>query len=67
MLAMLGSVAPISIGTLFIAGLLPAAVIASLLMLLNYVLSRRGDMASSAARHRAGTAASRPAARSCRW
>jgi tripartite ATP-independent transporter DctM subunit len=42
----LGSVAPISIGTLFIAGLLPAAVIASLLMLLNYVLSRRGNMAS---------------------
>jgi tripartite ATP-independent transporter DctM subunit len=42
----LGSVAPISIGTLFIAGLLPAAVIASLLMLLNYVLSRRDNMAS---------------------
>jgi tripartite ATP-independent transporter DctM subunit len=41
----LGSVAPISIGTLFIAGLLPAAVIALLLMLLNYVLSRRGNMA----------------------
>src|ERR1700742_2103272 len=37
----LGSVAPISIGTLFIAGLLPAAVIAALLMILNYVLSRR--------------------------
>ncbi len=33
----LGSVAPISIGTLFIAGLLPAAVIATLLMVLNYV------------------------------
>jgi tripartite ATP-independent transporter DctM subunit len=42
----LGSVAPISIGTLFIAGLLPAAVIASLLMVLNYLLSRRGNMAS---------------------
>jgi tripartite ATP-independent transporter DctM subunit len=42
----LGSVAPISIGTLFIAGLLPAAVIALLLMILNYVLSRRGNMAS---------------------
>jgi tripartite ATP-independent transporter DctM subunit len=42
----LGSVAPISIGTLFIAGLLPAAVIASLLMVLNYVLSRRDNMAS---------------------
>ena len=42
----LGSVAPISIGTLFIAGLMPAAVIALLLMLLNYVLSRRADMAS---------------------
>ena len=36
----LGSVAPISIGTLFIAGLLPAAVIALLLMTLNYALSR---------------------------
>lgn len=43
----LGSVAPISIGTLFIAGLLPAAVIALLLMILNYVLSRRGNMASA--------------------
>ena len=42
----LGSVAPISIGTLFIAGLLPAAVIALLLMILNYMLSRRGNMAS---------------------
>jgi tripartite ATP-independent transporter DctM subunit len=42
----LGSVAPISIGTLFIAGLLPAAVIASLLMVLNYLLSRHGNMAS---------------------
>jgi tripartite ATP-independent transporter DctM subunit len=42
----LGSVAPISIGTLFIAGLLPAAVIAFLLMVLNYLLSRRSDMAS---------------------
>jgi tripartite ATP-independent transporter DctM subunit len=43
----LGSVAPISIGTLFIAGLLPAAVIALLLMMLNYVLSRHGNMASA--------------------
>jgi tripartite ATP-independent transporter DctM subunit len=43
----LGSVAPISIGTLFIAGLLPAAVIALLLMVLNYLLSRRSDMASA--------------------
>src|SRR6201994_4251181 len=43
----LGSVAPISIGTLFIAGLLPAAVIALLLMLLNYVLSRRANMISA--------------------
>src|SRR5665213_3051022 len=42
----LGSVAPISIGTLFIAGLLPAAVIALLLMILNYVLSRRANIAS---------------------
>ena len=39
----LGSVAPISIGTLFIAGVLPAAVIASLLMVLNYVLAARRD------------------------
>ncbi len=37
----LGSVAPISIGTLFIAGLIPAAVIATLLMILNYVLAVR--------------------------
>ncbi|MGA7806621.1 TRAP transporter large permease subunit [Bradyrhizobium sp.] len=43
----LGSVAPISIGTLFIAGLMPAAVIASMLMLLNYVLARRGKMPST--------------------
>lgn len=42
----LGSVAPISIGTLFIAGLLPAAVIATLLMVLNYVLSRNNGVAS---------------------
>jgi tripartite ATP-independent transporter DctM subunit len=41
----LGSVAPISIGTLFIAGLLPAAVIALLLMVLNYVLSRHRNTA----------------------
>lgn len=41
----LGSVAPISIGTLFIAGLLPAAVIAVLLMVLNYGLSRHANMA----------------------
>lgn len=41
----LGSVAPISIGTLFIAGLLPAAVIALFLMILNYVLSRRRNTA----------------------
>ena len=39
----LGSVAPISIGTLFIAGLLPAAVIAALLMILNYALAVRRD------------------------
>lgn len=42
----LGSVAPISIGTLFIAGLLPAAVIALLLMVLNYVLSRHANIGS---------------------
>lgn len=43
----LGSVAPISIGTLFIAGLMPAAVIALLLMLLNYALSRRAKTPSA--------------------
>nr|QIG99143.1 TRAP transporter large permease subunit [Bradyrhizobium sp. 6(2017)] len=43
----LGSVAPISIGTLFIAGLMPAAVIALLLMLLNYALSRRANTPSA--------------------
>jgi tripartite ATP-independent transporter DctM subunit len=42
----LGSVAPISIGTLFIAGLLPAAFIALLLMILNYALSRRRQVAT---------------------
>jgi tripartite ATP-independent transporter DctM subunit len=42
----LGSVAPISIGTLFIAGLMPAAVIALLLMVLNYALSRHAKTAS---------------------
>jgi tripartite ATP-independent transporter DctM subunit len=39
----LGSVTPISIGTLFIAGLLPAAVIALFLMVLIYILAwKRG-------------------------
>jgi tripartite ATP-independent transporter DctM subunit len=37
----LGSVTPISIGTLFIAGILPAVVIALCLMVLIYVLARR--------------------------
>jgi tripartite ATP-independent transporter DctM subunit len=37
----LGSVTPISIGTLFIAGLLPAAVIAACLMLLIWLRARR--------------------------
>jgi tripartite ATP-independent transporter DctM subunit len=37
----LGSVAPISIGTLFVAGLLPAAVIALFLMVSIHVLARR--------------------------
>ena len=40
----LGSVTPISIGTLFIAGLLPAVVIALCLMLLIYLLARRGPV-----------------------
>lgn len=39
----LGSVTPISIGTLFIAGLLPAAVIAVFLMIMIYILAwKRG-------------------------
>jgi tripartite ATP-independent transporter DctM subunit len=38
----LGSVTPISIGTLFIAGILPAVVIAVCLMVLIHVLARRG-------------------------
>ncbi|WP_127088625.1 TRAP transporter large permease subunit [Aquabacter cavernae] len=43
----LGSVTPISIGTLFMAGLLPAAVIAVFLMVLIYALARRrGEVAS---------------------
>jgi tripartite ATP-independent transporter DctM subunit len=37
----LGSVTPISIGTLFIAGILPAMVIAICLMVLIYLLARR--------------------------
>ena len=39
----LGSVTPVSIGTLFIAGLLPAAVIALCLMALIYLLSSRRE------------------------
>jgi tripartite ATP-independent transporter DctM subunit len=39
----LGSVTPVSIGTLFIAGLLPAAVIAVCLMTLIYILSLRRE------------------------
>jgi tripartite ATP-independent transporter DctM subunit len=38
----LASVAPISLGTLFVAGLLPAAIIAILLMILIYFMSRSG-------------------------
>ena len=37
----LGSVTPISIGTLFVAGILPAVVIALCLMMLIYLLARR--------------------------
>jgi tripartite ATP-independent transporter DctM subunit len=44
----LGSVAPISIGTLFIAGLLPAAVIAAFLMISIHVLAWRRDMPRAA-------------------
>ncbi|WP_428539113.1 TRAP transporter large permease subunit [Rhodopila sp.] len=39
----LGSVTPISIGTLFIAGILPAVVIALCLMTLIYLLARRSS------------------------
>ncbi len=38
----LGSVTPISIGTLFVAGLVPAVVVAACLMLLIYLLARPG-------------------------
>ncbi len=43
----LGSVAPISIGTLFVAGLLPAAVIALFLMIAINVQARRLDLPRS--------------------
>ena len=53
----LGSVTPISIGTLFIAGILPAVVIAVCLMTLIYLLarrsSRRDDLPVDGARLRA--------------
>ncbi len=42
----LGSVTPISIGTLFVAGLLPAAVIAACLMALIALLARRRGFAA---------------------
>jgi tripartite ATP-independent transporter DctM subunit len=45
----LGSVTPISIGTLFVAGLLPAAVIAACLMLLIWARSKRIDDTAEAA------------------
>jgi tripartite ATP-independent transporter DctM subunit len=45
----LGSVTPISIGTLFVAGLLPAAVIAACLMLLIWARARRTDDAAAVA------------------
>jgi tripartite ATP-independent transporter DctM subunit len=43
----LGSVTPISIGTLFIAGILPAVVMALCLMLLIYLLARRSPRRDS--------------------
>ncbi|MBR0857735.1 TRAP transporter large permease [Bradyrhizobium liaoningense] len=43
----LGTVTPVSIGTLFIAGLLPAAVIAVMLMLLIYLSARYSDVSAS--------------------
>ncbi|KTT04011.1 TRAP dicarboxylate transporter subunit DctM, partial [Pantoea stewartii] len=42
----LGSVVPVSIGAMFIAGLLPAAVLAAILMILVYVMSVRNPTAS---------------------
>ena len=41
-----GSVVPVSIGAMFIAGLLPAAVLAAILMILVYVMSVRNPTAS---------------------
>jgi tripartite ATP-independent transporter DctM subunit len=43
----LGSVAPISVGTLFVAGLVPAAAIAVILFALNYFLSLRSQQATA--------------------
>jgi len=40
----LGSVVPVSIGGMFIAGILPAAVLALLLMIVVYAASRRGKV-----------------------
>jgi len=44
----LGTVTPVSIGTLFIAGLIPAAVIAVLLMLMIYFFARSSHVIPSA-------------------
>jgi tripartite ATP-independent transporter DctM subunit len=54
----LGSVTSVSIGTLFVAGLLPAAVIALCLMILIYVLSWRREPVEGAGRQKWGPALS---------
>ncbi|GGI27315.1 MULTISPECIES: TRAP transporter large permease subunit [Bradyrhizobium] len=61
----LGTVTPVSIGTLFVAGLIPAAVIAVMLMLLIYVSARNSGLsanpkATAGERARAGTDALLP-------
>jgi tripartite ATP-independent transporter DctM subunit len=43
----LGTVTPVSIGTLFVAGLIPAAVIAVLLMLMIYFSARYSDVSAN--------------------
>ena len=61
----LGSVTPISIGTLFIAGLLPAAVIALFLMVAIYCFAWRRDTAALAARQPRRATVGAAAAQSC--
>lgn len=63
----LGSVVPVSIGAMFVAGILPAATLAAILMVLVWVLAGRGaaeteEKASWPARRRAALGALLPAA-----